>query len=285
VNPYKIEEDCVISFSGGRTSAYKLKMILDAFGGKLPDHIKVAYANTGREMPQTLDFVRDCQERWNVPVTWIEGRVRRGGEGENLHVYSTVIVDYETASRNGEPFAELIKAVRYAPNPVARFCTEKLKVLRIKDWANEQFGHKDWVSAVGIRADEPKRVAKMRNRDDVILPLADMGVTKRDVYSFWVAQDFDLQLPNNDGVTDWGNCDLCFLKGLGKKQSIIRERPDLADWWIEQEASLSAEVGKAAFFRADQPSYAQMKEFATGQGVLDFFEDDDTTIGDCFCGD
>lgn len=60
-----------ISFSGGRTSAYMLHQILEA-NGDLPKRAKVVFANTGREMPATLDFVQECSERWNVPITWLE---------------------------------------------------------------------------------------------------------------------------------------------------------------------------------------------------------------------
>ena len=62
MNPYHVketEEGAVISFSGGRSSAYMLYHILKAHNFKLPDYIKVIFANTGKEMPQTLDFVRD----------------------------------------------------------------------------------------------------------------------------------------------------------------------------------------------------------------------------------
>jgi len=60
-----------ISFSGGRTSAYMLNRIIEANNG-LPDRAVVTFANTGREMQQTLDFVNECSERWGVPIAWLE---------------------------------------------------------------------------------------------------------------------------------------------------------------------------------------------------------------------
>ena len=62
MNPYRIDTPALISFSGGRTSAYMLKKIIEAYDGTLPDDMHVVFANTGKEMPQTLDFVRDCAE-------------------------------------------------------------------------------------------------------------------------------------------------------------------------------------------------------------------------------
>jgi len=270
MNIYKTDEQAVISFSGGRTSGYMLWKVLQAYDGKLPDNIKVVFANTGKEMPQTLDFVRDCGEQWGVNIAWVERSVRAAREDEkNKYVYTTNVVNYDSASRDGEPFMELLKARRYAPNPVARFCTADLKVRAIMDYLVNKCGfQKPYVCYIGIRADEQRRAAKMLSGNameegqDRQLPLYHDGVTAKDVGDFWKAQDFDLQLPNNNGVTDWGNCDLCFLKGYGKKQSIIRERPDLAYWWIQAESELSELselVGKGAYFRADQPNYKEKK--------------------------
>jgi 3'-phosphoadenosine 5'-phosphosulfate sulfotransferase (PAPS reductase)/FAD synthetase len=70
--PYLIDGPALISFSGGRTSAYLLRQALDAHGGSLPADVIACFANTGKEMPQTLDFVRDCSERWDVEIVWLE---------------------------------------------------------------------------------------------------------------------------------------------------------------------------------------------------------------------
>ena len=53
VSGYKIPTPAVISFSGGRTSAFMLKQILNAYGGKLPKDIHVCFANTGKAVSYT----------------------------------------------------------------------------------------------------------------------------------------------------------------------------------------------------------------------------------------
>lgn len=157
-DPLKVEGPAVISFSGGRTSGYMLWRILQAHGGRLPDDVFVAFANTGREELATLDFVQACSDRWNVPIVWLE----YDGKADGKKLYK--VVDYATASRNGEPYAQLISDRNYLPNAVARFCTTELKIRVMHRYIREVRGWEDWVSCVGLRADEPRRVARLRAR-------------------------------------------------------------------------------------------------------------------------
>ena len=69
---FRVSSPALISFSGGRSSGYMLKHILDAHGGELPDGVYVVFFNTGKEMPQTLEFVAECGERWGVKIWWLE---------------------------------------------------------------------------------------------------------------------------------------------------------------------------------------------------------------------
>ena len=105
-NRYQFECPGCISFSGGRTSAYMLYRILDAYCGELPEDVVVCFANTGKEMPETLDFVDECSQRWGVPIVWLElGVVRLDDSSKRKKFeYDTRVVSYESASRNGEPF-------------------------------------------------------------------------------------------------------------------------------------------------------------------------------------
>lgn len=266
LDPFRIDGPAVVSFSGGRTSALMLRRILDAHRGNLPPDVHVLFANTGKEREETLQFVWDCEREWNARVHWLEWSVDA----------PFVEVGFETASREGEPFEALIGKRKFLPNPVTRYCTQELKIRVMKSWMVAQ-GYEHWTNIVGIRADEPRRVAKMRagegkDRWDIALPLAEAGVTENDVLLFWKQQPFDLQLRTWEG-----NCDLCFLKGTAKRKRVIEDRPDLARWWVEQEVRLGAT------FRADTPSYAALATVARDQ--LRMFANAEDELGDCVCSD
>ena len=287
---YYIDEPTCISFSGGRTSAYMLYKTLQAHDGVLPDFAKVVFANTGKEMPETLDFVRDCQEKWGVDIIWLERFARLSREDEpNKFAYDTKVVNYETASRKGEPFEALLNTMGYTPSPLMRFCTAQLKIEAISEYLTKECGFQTpYLSFIGIRGDEPRRAAKMkgnlRQGTERYCPLYLDDVTAMEVSEFWKNNDFDLNLPNDNGVNNLGNCDLCFLKGAKIRQSIIRERPELADWWIEQEDKLSKAKGEPVVFDNKTPSYKTMKSLALDQSSI-FDDMFDTETIPCFCGD
>jgi hypothetical protein len=141
--------------------------------------------------------------------------------------------------------------------------------------------HGEQAAWIGIRADEPRRVAKISDKSRV--PLAMSNISKADIFEFWESQSFDLELPNMGGVTMHGNCDLCFLKGGKQISSLIQEKPERAVWWARIETMVQSSAlatGDGARFRKDRPSYAQMATFAKDQ--ISLFEDE--TIA-CFCGD
>lgn len=228
-SPFRIEGPAIVSFSGGRTSAYMLWRILEAHGGSLPEDVRAVFANTGRERPETLDFVREVEERWRVPVVWLEWRDGLGGP--------FAVVDHATASRAGEPFAALIDKKRMLPKRMLRFCTQHLKVEPIEGYARS-LGFAGHLSVIGLRADEGLRILKgydnaARDGRRVLYPLAEAGIRERHVQSFWRAQDFDLAI---DGFE--GNCDLCFMKGPRARRAVLRYRPELAGWWIAQEEKI-----------------------------------------------
>jgi 3'-phosphoadenosine 5'-phosphosulfate sulfotransferase (PAPS reductase)/FAD synthetase len=249
----------VLSFSGGRTSAYMTDSLLKMLPAS---SVLVCFANTGKEELATLDFVRQCDEHWGDIIKWLE--------------YDPVerfrIVSYETAARAGEPFEALIEKRNYLPNVVARICTQDLKVRVIKRFI-QSLGYKHWTSAIGIRYDEPRRWSKTRGIAekecwDIWLPLVDWKVTKPMVLDFWRKMPFDLQLQHHEG-----NCDLCFLKGKNKLKRILTAHPEKAEWWIRQEQKVQGTFHK-------EYSYQQFLDLLRRTPTLFDYEDDDF---ECFC--
>ena len=179
------------------------------------------------------------------------------------------MVDFESAARNGEPFEELILKRKYLPNPIARFCTGELKVLTIDRYL-KSIGITEYATALGIRADEQRRAAKMT---DKLIPLVRANVTQADVQEFWKNSPFDLGLRFGNGITPLGNCDLCFLKGQNQIMSMIADKPERAIWW----ASMEEKIGGT--FRKDRPSYSSMHKYTDQQ--IDMLDDSIS----CFCGD
>lgn len=249
-----------ISFSGGRTSAYMLHQILEANGG-IPDRCEVVFANTGREMPQTLDFVAEVGQRFGVRITWVEYAPHHDPRQRFR------IVCHNGAARDGEPFEAMINGKHYLPNQQTRFCTSELKVRPAKEYLIS-LGWESWVAAVGIRADEQRRINRepLKERWQRWYPLADAGVSKHDVSAFWARQPFDLRLPNIRGNTSLGNCDGCFLKSEAVLAALCRDMPDRHAWWERMEMKVSEwTLGSGATF-SKRFSRREMRLFIEKQG-------------------
>lgn len=246
----------LINFSGGRTSAYMTKRLIDE---GLNNYL-VTFQNTGKEMPGTLDFINDCDNRWNLDIVWLEYRFGNSFE----------IVNYKTASRDGRPFSELIEHKKhFLPNTLARYCTDQLKIQTLRRYL-QSIGVKNWTSYNGIRYDEPRRWSKVKNLpnyQNIEMPLVKWKITKKDVLNFWSNQDFDLKVKE-----PYGNCDCCFLKGKGKLSIIAKERPDLFSWWINKE-----KINGNTFKK--EISYSQLLNASNSQ--MQLFKNDPSF--ECFC--
>lgn len=281
---FRIDGPALVSFSGGRTSAYMLHEILRTHGGRLPEDVVVGFANTGKEYPETLRFVHECASRWDVPVRWVEWRDGADGFQE---------VGFNSAARAGEPFEALITKKRALPNWQARWCTSFLKIKPLHALMRSEFGLSpgEYAEIVGFRHDEAHRIEDMVEGDAKTgrrrtAPLARARVTKPDILRFWLGdnadplflteplpQGFDLGLPL------WkGNCTLCFAMGRGIRKRRIRSEPTCAHWWANQEARTGA-----TFDRRD--SVADLVEEVENEPEF-FFDliDDDTFGAECGVG-
>lgn len=307
-SPYLLPEGNVqIAFSGGRTSGYMLRKLVDANPdvSALTDRrwdplsrVQVAFQNTGKERPETLDFVSEVSERWSVPVVMLEFRPPKSalnpfddvelaqkyaeifGErrmhymADWWHTQATddrfAIVNHNSLSRSGEPFEALLLRKKYLPNQQQRFCSVELKTLTAKR-SLMSLGWKHWTNCVGLRYDEQHRLDKPPPKDrwTVWTPLATAGVSKRHVQQFWNMQPFDLRLPNVNGKCWLGNCDGCFLKAEMHIATFAREYPQDALWWEKWEefGSWLTNSSSAAFW-SKRYTRASMREVMERQGDM-----------------
>lgn len=218
-------KNILVTFSGGRTSAFMAKFIKERYCN---DKLLFCFANTGKEAEETLQFVDKCDKEFDLNVVWIEADIiQEKRKGTNYK-----IVDFKTASRNGEPFRNAIK--KYGlPSKVFRHCTRELKEVPIHKFA-KNFFDSEYLTAMGIRKDEEHRLSEKPN---VIYPLAEMNIDEKFIREWWKKQPFDL------GLKDYqGNCDLCFQKSVRKRLTIIKENPETAEWWIDMEQKFETEL-------------------------------------------
>ena len=255
-----------IAFSGGRTSGYMLWRLLQENGGSFPSTTKVIFSNTGREMPETLDFVQACSDHWNVDITWLEYT----SDTKNKFIE----VNYDTASRDGTPFKQLVKKRRYLPNVVTRFCTAELKINTSIRYLKHACKWSQWTKFLGIRYDESHRVKANTPKELCIrqYPLVDWQIRVTDIVDFWRKQNFGLELPNHNGKCWLGNCDGCFLKSEWSIAMLSKLYPERHQWWVEMEEELSNTLGKQANFKKNT-SYKEIGEFVNKQGDWIFDEE------------
>lgn len=244
--------DLVISFSGGETSAYMAQW-LKTNKAQEYDRVFCVFANTGQENEETLEFVDLCDHFFNLGVYWIEADVQHG-ERKGSQFKS---VTYDTASRHGEPFEEVIK--KYGiPNAAFPHCTRELKLNPIKSWL-DFMGITDYHMAIGIRADEIDRMQADAKGKRLIYPLVKLHITKPKVNEFWASMPFRLELKGYQG-----NCKWCWKKSLRKHLTLMNESPEIYDFPERMEelyADSGAGDGNRVFFRK-KVSTKELREMA-----------------------
>lgn len=228
-------EKLLISFSGGETSAYLAKWLID---NKSKEYDMVfVFANTGDEEEETLKFVDLCSKKWGIDIVWVEAVVHHGERVGSTHK----VVDFKTASRNREPFKEVIK--KYGiPNQNFLHCNREMKLNPIKSYM-KSIGWKKYKTAIGIRVDEFDRVNKNRVKQRLIYPLvSDKPTTKQEISHWWSNQDFRLKLRSYNT-----NCRTCWKKSDKVLAQTYRDNPKYFDFNKNMESAYGQ--GKYTFFR------------------------------------
>lgn len=160
-----------------------------------------------------------------------------------------------------------------------------------------------FLNAMGLRADEPRRIAKMRFANDqckggeiLVAPLNEAGIGKPHVLAFWEMQD-PAYSPIFPLHCDISNCVWCYIKGdrvmvelqthmeawektLDEpwKTMCAKHGPHKIEWWQEFESRFGRAIldddqrnMDIIHLRMNRASYQQIKDKAAGASLsLDF---------------
>ena len=213
----------VISFSGGRTSAYTTLEVL-----KLHPDAEVIYMDTGAEHPKTYKFIRNFAKHFNIAVTCL--RVVPNPEMRKASTYEVLSVD--EIGPDLEPWRRMLRKYGH-PYVGGAFCTDRMKTVPFTKYCDEKYGRGRYDRWLGIRCDEPKRLV---NRKEGFHYLADISdFEKQDIIEWWAKQEFDLEIEEH-----LGNCVFCIKKSLQKVALAAKDEPQLAEqfWEMIQEEDI-----------------------------------------------
>jgi hypothetical protein len=261
-----IKRYVLVSVSGGRTSGHLADRI-QREASYINDELVFVFANTGQEHEETLIFLDRMDKEWGLNLIWLEAAVQEGRVGTKYKE-----VSFKTASRNGEPFEDVIR--KYGiPNKAYPHCTRELKEAPIHSWAKDNLP-KGYYSAIGIRADESKRCSAKAAERRFLYPLVDWDVDQQEVSEFWSEQPFDL------GIEGYrGNCTWCWKKSFKKHYRLIKETPEIYNFPRRMEemyglAGHHTDDNKRVFFRGNLSTdtlfeLANLNNTDHAEGVLD----------------
>lgn len=157
-NGFDIEDEegmvHVIPCSGGADSSALAVYLHKAF-----PHIKfrLMFTDTGAESSYTFDFLKTVEE----------------ATGNTIEIVRGEFTLFELVEKfNG-----------YLPSASSRWCTRELKLRPFQKWM-KQFEGRPLTMYVGLRADEPRRVAFDIPGVETVLPFVEMGWKREDVFSF-----------------------------------------------------------------------------------------------------
>lgn len=140
----------VISDSGGRSSKFLAKFMLDKYG---KDNVDFVFMDTGEEHEETYKFIRACDEAFGLNLTCLRGDF-------SLPIGSGVgysIISINDIKPDSKPFKEMM-AKYGVPYIGGMFCTDRMKLKPYKKYCDKTYGKNNYETWLGVRYDEPKRL-------------------------------------------------------------------------------------------------------------------------------
>lgn len=226
----------MVTVSGGRSSALMARHIQT--NEKYKDYEKVfVFCNTGMERKETIDFLKNIEKYWKIPLVKIEG-VYSNELGTGIKYK---IVDWNNLNMNALPFSKMIEHKNKGifnglPNQDAPYCSENLKTLPAKKLCDNIFGVNNYKIAIGFRKEDmPKRIswAEIKEQKQKIFPLLTdfkTPISQLDLNKLWKTEKFKLELHGK-----YGNCELCWKKSDNNLIENIIFGTRFIDWYKKEE--------------------------------------------------
>lgn len=244
----------IVSFSGGRTSAYMVWLFEQKRKSEGLD-VEYLFNDTGAEHPKTYEFIRNVVAHFGIDLTCLRAKVNpEKGKGST---YTQISLD--ECKPDLKPFRAVCE-VYGTPSFSAAPCTREMKTVPAKKYCQDKYGKDGYLNWIGIRIDEPKRLAIVDKQVDMFAAekkvnkskanvryLAQISdCTKQDVLDFWKEMPFDLEIEEH-----LGNCVFCVKKGSNKIALAARDEPAMARQFIDMIASDSTLRRKGSPFEKE----------------------------------
>lgn len=212
----------VVSFSGGRTSAFMVHLMEERRCAG--EEVHYIFMDTGAEHPKTYEFVYNIALWWGIPITCLRANINPVMNKASSYTEVTL----NEIGPDLQPWKDMLNKYGH-PYVGGAFCTDRMKTVPFTKYCEEKFGKGNYTTWLGIRTDEPKRL-KPRDKFKYLADISDFD--KQDVLDWWKEQPFDLGIQEH-----LGNCVFCIKKSLQKVALATKDEPALADefvnmlWW------------------------------------------------------
>ncbi|MCS6241527.1 phosphoadenosine phosphosulfate reductase family protein [Shewanella baltica] len=203
----------VVSFSGGRTSAYLVHLMEQKRKSENLD-VRYVFMDTGAEHPKTYEFIRKVVNHYGIDLVCLRAKVDpKKGVG-----ISYQIINLDDCKHDLQPWKDVL-AKYGTPYIHGAFCTRSMKTDPIEKFIAAELNNVKVHQWLGIRVDEPKR---LREKDGFSYLASISDFEKEDVLKFWQEMPFNLDIP------EWlGNCVFCIKKGVNKIALAAKQEPEL----------------------------------------------------------
>lgn len=206
----------VVSFSGGRTSAFLVYLMEQKRLAGADVHY--VFMDTGAEHPKTYEFVRNVAREWGIPLVCIRAEINpQQGIGVRHRV-----VSIDEIGQDLVPWRDMLRKYG-APDAARPHCTNKMKQRPYDDFIKAEFGA-GITTWIGIRDDEPRRLTPKPG----IRYLAELtDADKQEILDWWSYQPFDLGIDEH-----LGNCVFCVKKSDGKLNLAARDEREAFERFV-----------------------------------------------------